>query len=159
MVCKNPWLCRKFQDNLQIFRLVRQFHTFLVFWECLTELIVTINGGDVTKTAHIIQNSILCAVFRKNDLPTLFLLQNNLPAHFCCETINNTLFCRENDPRTFVVAKTILVTIFLSQKRFVKRFCKRVFVAIYAVRPENFCALKFAIRKVQTFWASWVSKQ
>ena len=25
---------------------------------------------------------------------------------------------------------------------------------IYALRPESFCALKVAIRKVQTFWAS-----
>ena len=27
---------------------------------------------------------------------------------------------------------------------------------IYALRPESFCALNFAIRKVQTFWASAV---
>ena len=42
--------------------------------------------------------------------------------------------------------------IFLSQKEFTHTF----FVAktIYALRPESFCALKVAIWKVQTFWAS-----
>ena len=40
-------------------------------------------------------------------------------------------FCRENDLRAFFVAKTI-----------------------YALRPESFCSLKVAIRKIQTFWAS-----
>ena len=52
---------------------------------------------------------------------------------------------------TFFVTKTIY-TPFLSQKEFTHTF----FVAktIYALRPESFCALKVAIRKVQTFWAS-----
>ena len=42
---------------------------------------------------------------------------------------------------TFYVAKMIYA-FFLSQK------------TIYALRPESFCALKVAILKVQTFWAS-----
>ena len=42
-------------------------------------------------------------------------------------------FCGKNDLRAFFVAKTI-----------------------YALRPESFCALKVAIWKVQTFWASGV---
>ena len=29
---------------------------------------------------------------------------------------------------------------------------------IYTLRPENFCALNFAIWKVQTFWASGLKK-
>ena len=40
-------------------------------------------------------------------------------------------FCGKNDLRAFFVAKTI-----------------------YALRPESFRALKFAIRKIQTFCAS-----
>ena len=50
---------------------------------------------------------------------------------------------------------------FLSQKEFTHTFChendlRAFFVAetIDALRPESFCALKVAIRKVQTFWAS-----
>ena len=50
---------------------------------------------------------------------------------------------------------------FLSQKLFMylfvtKEFAHTFFVAktIYAPCPESFCALKVAIRKVQTFWAS-----
>ena len=37
-----------------------------------------------------------------------------------------------------------------------KTFYALFFVAktIYALPPESFCALKVAIRKVQTFWAS-----
>ena len=55
---------------------------------------------------------------------------------------------------TFFVTKTIY-TPFLSQKEFTHTF----FVAktIYALRPESFCALKVAIRKVHTFWASGAS--
>ena len=46
-------------------------------------------------------------------------------------------FCGKNDLRAFFVAKTI-----------------------YALRPESFCALKVAIWKVQTFWASgWGTSQ
>ena len=101
----------------------------------------------------------MCCFSQKRFTHTFFVAKQFTHTFLSRKRLIHTLFCRENDPRTFVVAKTILVTIFLSQKRFVKRFCKRVFVAIYAVRPENFCALKFAIRKVQTFWASWVSKQ
>ena len=50
--------------------------------------------------------------------------------HFLVARMIYALFCRENDLRTFF-AKTI-----------------------YALCTESFCALKFAIRKVQTFWAS-----
>ena len=76
----------------------------------------------------------------KNGLPTLFgqvqlmhtfLLQTYLSTLSCCGNNLRTLFCHENDLRAFFVAKTI-----------------------YALRPESFCALKVAIRKVQTFWAS-----
>ena len=50
---------------------------------------------------------------------------------------------------------------FLSRKQFThfirrEKWFTHFFVAkaIYALRPEIFCALNFAIRKVQTFWAS-----
>ena len=49
---------------------------------------------------------------------------------------------------------------FLSQKHFIcseKPFTHFFVVeTIYAPRPESFCALNFAIRKVQTFWVSAV---
>ena len=40
-----------------------------------------------------------------------------------------------------MVAKTIYAFFFVAK-------------TIYTLRRENFCALKVAIRKVQTFWAS-----
>ena len=51
----------------------------------------------------------------------------------------------------FFVTKTIY-ELFLLRKQLTHTF----FVAkmICALRPESFCALKVAIRKVQTFWAS-----
>ena len=64
-----------------------------------------------------------------------------------------------SDLRTLFVAKTIyalfchkknLCKLFLSQTQFTRFFAKM----IYALRPESFCALKVAIRKVQTLWAS-----
>ena len=49
---------------------------------------------------------------------------------------------------------------FLSQKHFIcseKPFTHFFVVeTIYAPRPESFCTLNFAIRKVQTFWVSAV---
>ena len=50
---------------------------------------------------------------------------------FCHKKNLRTFFYRENDLRVFFVAKMI-----------------------YALRPESFCALEVAIRKVETFWAS-----
>ena len=76
----------------------------------------------------------------KNYLSTLVLLQKRFIHTFVTKTIYALfchkknlciLFCRENDLHAFFVTKTI-----------------------YALRPESFCALKVAIRKVQTFWAS-----
>ena len=67
----------------------------------------------------------------KNDLHT-FLLQK-LFMH---------LFCHKKNLRAlFFVAKTIYSLFFVAK-------------TIYALSPESFCALKVAIRKVQTFWAS-----
>ena len=50
---------------------------------------------------------------------------------------------------------------FVTKRIYAYFFCRKIylhafFVAkmIYALRPESFCALKVAIRKVQTFWAS-----
>ena len=50
----------------------------------------------------------------------------------------------------FLVTKRFCAHFFLSPTRFTVFFAK----TIYALRPESFCALKVAIRKVQTFWAS-----
>ena len=89
-----------------------------------------------------------------------FFLKNNL--HFFVAKTIYVLFLSQTRFTRFVVAKKIYVffcsennlCIFLSQKR-----CARFFVAktIYALRPESVCALKVAIRKVQTFWASAAS--
>ena len=83
---------------------------------------------------------------------TLFCQQIQLPQAFCCKNDLSTLvLLQKQSIHTFFVTKTIY-TPFLSQKEFTHTF----FVAktIYALRPESFCALKVAIRKVQTFWAS-----
>ena len=50
-------------------------------------------------------------------------------------------FLSQNDLRTLFVAKNHLRTFFVAK-------------TIYTLRLESFCALNFAIRKVQTFWAS-----
>ena len=60
-----------------------------------------------------------------------FFVAKTIYAHICCEKQFTHFFCCENDLRVFFVAKTI-----------------------YSLHPESFCALKVAIRKVQTFWAS-----
>ena len=67
----------------------------------------------------------------KNDLSTLFLSQKLFMHFFVTKRIYAYFLCRENNLHAFFVAKKI-----------------------YALRPESFCALKGAIRKVQTFWAS-----
>ena len=69
-------------------------------------------------------------------------LSQKLFTHFFLsqKRIYAPFFCRENDLRAF-----------LSRKRFTRFFVAKT---IYALRPESFCALKVAIRKVQTFWAS-----
>ena len=60
-------------------------------------------------------------------------------AHFFChKNYLCTFFVAKKFAHTFFVAKTICA-FFLLQERF---------------RPESFCALKVAIRKDQTFWAS-----
>ena len=50
---------------------------------------------------------------------------------------------------------------FLSWKQFNALFCHEIYLRVFfgakkvfVLRLESFCALKFAIRKVQTFWAS-----
>ena len=86
-----------------------------------------------------------------------FLSQIQLAQAFCCKNYLSTLvLLQKRFSHTFFVTKTIY-TPFLSQKEFTHTF----FVAktIYALRPESFCALKVAIRKVQTFWASAASYQ
>ena len=61
-------------------------------------------------------------------------------AHFFVAKTIYALFCHKKN----------LCTLFLSRTRFTRFFAK----TIYALRLESFCALKVAIRKVQTFWAS-----
>ena len=48
---------------------------------------------------------------------------------------------------------------FMSQKRVTHFFDALSQKTIYALRPESFCALNVAIRKVQTFWASDRARQ
>ena len=60
---------------------------------------------------------------------------------------------------TFLLQK-LFMHFFVTKRICAHFFCRehglRVFFAkmIYTLRPESFCALKVAIRKVQTFWAS-----
>ena len=53
----------------------------------------------------------------------------------------HTFFSQKQFTHTFFVRKTIYAYFFVAKM-------------IYALSSENFCALKFAIWKVQTFWAS-----
>ena len=46
----------------------------------------------------------------------------------------------------------MIYALYLSQKNDLRTFF--VGKTIYALRPESFCALNFAIWKIQTFWAS-----
>ena len=102
---------------------------------------------------------------------TLFCCKNNLRTLFCRKYNQRTLFCCKNDLSTLVLLQKQFTHIFLSQKLLrtffvTKRIHAPFFVAkkiyalflsqktIYALRPESFCALKVAIRKDQTFWAS-----
>ena len=71
----------------------------------------------------------------------LVSLENGLPTLFCPSTINAHFFVAKMIWAHFFVAKTIYAHFFVAK-------------TIYALRPESFCALKVAIRKVQTFWAS-----
>ena len=72
------------------------------------------------------------------------------------------MFCCKDDLHTlFFVAKTINAPFFVTKRIYARFFIAKTiyaffFVAkmIYALRPESFCALEVAIRKVQTFWAS-----
>ena len=82
----------------------------------------------------------------------LFCCKNNLHTLFCRKNYLHT-FCRKNYLHTFFCHKKEFTHLFLSRKRFTRFFVAKT---IYALRPENFCALKVAIRKVQTFWASGV---
>ena len=98
---------------------------------------------------------------RKNDLRTLFCRKYNQGTLFLLQKgFEHTCFDAKTIYTHFFVAKKFTHT-FLSQKQFTRFFCREnalrtFFVAktIYALRPESFCALKVAIRKVQTFWAS-----
>ena len=71
-----------------------------------------------------------------------FLLQIQSTHTFCCKNDLSTLVLLQKQfTHTFFVAKTIYAFFFVAKM-------------IYALRPESFCALEVAIRKVQTFWAS-----
>ena len=63
-----------------------------------------------------------------------------------------TLFYRKNYLCTFLSQKEFAHTFFVANMVYAFFFAK----TIYALGPESFCALKVAIRKVQTFWASAV---
>ena len=73
-------------------------------------------------------------------------------AHFFCpNTINAHFFVAKMIWAHFFVAKTIYAHFFVAKTIYAFFFVAKT---IYALCPESFCALKVAIRKVQTFWAS-----
>ena len=106
-----------------------------------------------------------------NVFCTFFVAKMIHSQFFVAHTISAGFLLQKLFEHTCFVAKTIYTHFFLSQKLFMHFFVtKRIyayflcrennlhafFVAkkIYALRPESFCALKVATRKVQTFWAS-----
>ena len=78
----------------------------------------------------------------KNAIYTAFIC--NFRFQFTHTFLSQKLFMH------FFVTKRIYAHFFLSWTRFTRFFAKM----ISALRQESFCALKVAIRKVQTFWAS-----
>ena len=88
--------------------------------------------GNTINASFLLQKLFEHTCFVAKTIYTHFFVTKTIYALFCHKKNLRTLFfCRENDFRAVFVAKTI-----------------------YALRPESFCALKVAIRKVQTFWAS-----
>ena len=70
-------------------------------------------------------------VLQKQHIPFQIGDQISILCTFLLRNDLSTLFVAKNHLRTFIVTKTI-----------------------YALCPESFCALNFAIQKIQTFWAS-----
>ena len=76
------------------------------------------------------------------------------PHFFVQVQLTHTFLLQKWFEHTFLLQKQFTHTL-LSRKRFTGFFVAKT---IYALRPESFCALKVAIRKVQTFWASGLDK-
>merc|ERR1711994_1118625 len=81
-----------------------------------------------------------------------FLLQKRFE-HTCfvAKMIFTHFFCRKNNFCTFLSQKEFTHLFFVAKNDLCVIFVAKT---IYALRPESFCALKVAIWKVQTFWAS-----
>ena len=105
--------------------------------------------------------NVFCTFFVAKMIHSHFFVANTISAGFLLQKLfEHTCFVAKTIYTHFFVAKTIyalfchkknLCTLFLSRTRFTRFFFAKM---IYALRPESFCALKVAIRKVQTFWAS-----
>ena len=91
--------------------------------------------------------------FVTNTINSHFFLQwkKTFYAHLFVTKTIYALFCHKKNWHTLFLARKQFTRLFLSRKRFTHFF---VVKTIYALRPESVCALKVAIRKVQTFWAS-----
>ena len=109
------------------------------------------------------KNSILFYLGHQIAILSTFFVAKMIYAHFfVAKMIWAHLFCCKDDLHTlFFVAKTINAPFFVTKRIYAHFFIAKTiyaffFVAkmIYALRPESFCALEVAIRKVQTFWAS-----
>ena len=131
--------------------MVRQFHTcfFNVLrmsnrmnWLQSTLLALTWTS-NCNFTYFFCRENDYAHFFWRNTISACFLVAKMIWAHlFCCKNDLHILFCRKNYLCTFFVTKRIYAHFFFVAK------------TIYALSPESFCALKVAIRKVQTFWAS-----
>ena len=84
--------------------------------------------ANTINTGFLLQKRFVQTCFVAKTIYTHFFVTKTIYALFCHKKNLRILFCHENDLRAFFVAKTI-----------------------YALRPESFCALKVAIRKVKTF--------
>ena len=80
----------------------------------------------------------------------IFLSPKFFRTPFCCRNELRTLFCHKHDLHTCFHAKTIYAQ-FFGANTIYALFCHK---NNSRTCPESFRALKFAIRKVKTFWAS-----
>ena len=90
---------------------------------------------DVTKTANIIQNAIVCAFMSpKQFTHTFFVTKTIYPHIFVAKTTKHTFFC-ENDLCALFCLKNNQCIHFLSRKRFTQFCCrKNNFSQVWAIK-------------------------
>ena len=105
--------------------------------------------------------NVVCTFFVAKMIYAHFFFANTISAGFLLQKLfEQTCFVAKTFYTLFLSQKDLCI--FLSQKEFMHPFfvAKTIYLlffvakTIYALCPESFCALKVAIRKVQTFWAS-----